>query len=252
MFSSFRLSQPAVVASGQPNGILVEVRVRKFTAAACVALGLTVVPGVASAAPIGPVGCVDGLCDISIDAVTGYTLLDANLPDFSPDWLVGYTFLLNSGANVADGINAAEVAQALVFHSGSIELFTPLHSSFETVVSDALSGAPIDTTLLWAGQIVGEPIAVGSRRFNIDCGSEAPAGVICGVGLFDTAPTVDMLNQIAYGDGEAGIGGYDSLTVHTVGPTQPVPEPGSLSLLALGGASVFASAFRRRRARKTA
>jgi hypothetical protein len=63
-----------------------------------------------------------------------------------------------------------------------------------------------------------------------------------------------MLSQIAWGDGLGGIGGYDSLTVHT-GVAQiddnpnPVPEPGTLSLFTLGG---IAALVRRRREKKAA
>jgi hypothetical protein len=62
-----------------------------------------------------------------------------------------------------------------------------------------------------------------------------------------------MLSQIAWGDGPNAIGGYDSLTVHTgiartEPPTTAVPEPGTLSLLALGAIA----SLRRRRARKIA
>jgi hypothetical protein len=61
-----------------------------------------------------------------------------------------------------------------------------------------------------------------------------------GVGLFTSAETVPMLSQIAWGSEPNDIGGYDSLTVHTgvaltEPPTNAVPEPSTLSLLALGG-----------------
>jgi len=221
---------------------------RKFAAVACLTLGLAV-PGVASAAPVGLVGCGFGsagelVCDISVDDVTGYTLLnDATaFLGFPPGWLVGYTFLLNTGANLTNGIQDSEVAQALVFHSDRIELYTSLFSGFSSIVSSALFGEDIDETSLSSGQIVGESIGGGSRQYS-------------GVGLFDTAALVTMNSQIAWSDGVGG--GYDTLRVHTIGETSPepvpapIPEPGSLSLLALG-ITAFASARRRRRAGKTA
>ncbi len=213
---------------------------RKFTAVACLALGLTI-PNVATAAPIGPVGCVAGLtCDISIDDVTGYTLLDnaTAVLGFSPGWLVGYTFLLNAGANTADGIVASEVAQALVIGADSIELYTSLFGGFSTIVSNALGGVGIGGTSLSLGQIVGTPVFDGVDQLN-------------GVGTFVTAPVVTM----AINWGDAAAGGADVLRVTTVGngpPTDPgpapVPEPGSITLLALGGALAFMTVRRRQRA----
>jgi hypothetical protein len=86
------------------------------------------------------------------------------------------------------------------------------------------------------GQIVGTPIISGSSQLN-------------GVGYFFTAPTVSMDNQINWAFGE--FGGSDTLRIHTslvLPPSNPIPEPGSLTLLAVGGAAALA---RRRRARRT-
>ena len=214
---------------------------RKLAAVTGLAIGLAMIPAIAGAAPIGTNGCAPGyVCDIFVDDVTGVSRLDGTgLPDF-PNWLVGYTFLLNVGADLSDGIQVLDVAHALVFHSGFIDLFTPTvgSSAFSAAVADALALVAIDSTPLSDGQIVGSPVAGGVTQLN-------------GVGLFNTGETVSMLSQIAWGSGATAIGGYDSLTVHTgiafVDPN-PVPEPGTLSLFALGGA--VASVVRRRRARK--
>jgi hypothetical protein len=216
---------------------------QKIAAVTGLVLGLALIPAVAGAAPIGTNGCAVGAtgfeCDIFVDDVTGLSTLDAT--GLAPTWLVGYTFLMNVGADLSDGIQAPDVAHALVFHSGSIDLFTPnvvSSSAFFAAVANALGLVAIDTTLLSDGQIVGLPIPGGVTQLN-------------GVGLFNTAETVSMNSQIAWGSGPDNIGGYDSLTVHTgiaaVDPT-PVPEPGTLTLFALGAAG--ASVVRRRRAAK--
>jgi PEP-CTERM motif len=210
---------------------------------ACLVLGLAVIPGVAGAAPIGLNSCALGgtgyECDIFVDDVTGVSTLDATA--LAPGWLVGYTFLLSVGANLSDGIQETDVAHALVFHSSLIDLITPIagSSAFSNAVASALALAPIDGTALVNGQIVGFPIVGGTSQLN-------------GVGLFNSAETIQMLSQIGWGTGPNDIGGYDSLTVHTgvaltEPPTTTVPEPGTLSLLALAGvASIL-----RRHARRT-
>ena len=212
---------------------------RKVAAVMCLALGLALRPGAANAAPIGINSCALGAtgyeCDLFVDDVTGVSTLDATA--LAPGWLVGYTFLLSVSANLADGIQENDVAHALVFHANAIELFTPIagSSAFSTAVANALALAPIDGTALANGQIVGAPIPGGVTQLN-------------GVGLFNTAETIQMLSQIAWGLGPNDIGGYDSLTVHTgVALTDPgtnaVPEPGTLTLLAVGG---MAAILRRR------
>jgi hypothetical protein len=214
-------------------------------AVACLVLGLAMIPGVAGAAPIGLNSCALGgagyECDIFVDDVTGVSTLDATA--LAPGWLVGYTFLLNVGANLADGIQEIDVAHALVFHANLIDLITPIagSSAFSNAVANALALAPIDGTALVNGQIVGFPVVGGASQLN-------------GVGLFNSAETIQMLSQIGWGTGPNDIGGYDSLTVHTgvaltEPPTTAVPEPCTLSLLALGG---VASILRRRHARRTA
>jgi hypothetical protein len=218
---------------------------QKLAAVTGLVVGLVMLPGAASASPLGANGCTLGAtgfeCDLFVDDVTGHSTLDMSAS--APGWLVGYTFLLNVGADLSDGIQASDVAHALVIHSGEIDLFTPIVGStaFSTAVADALALAPIDSTALADGQIVGLAVPGGVTQLN-------------GVGLFNTAQTVAMLSQIAWGDGPNAIGGYDSLTVHTGvaqiddNPT-PVPEPGTLSLFALGGIGAL---VRRHRAKKNA
>jgi len=218
---------------------------KKLAALTCLVFGLTMLPGVASASPLGTNGCTVGAagefdCDLFVDDVTGHSTLDMSAS--APGWLVGYTFLLNVGADLSDGIQESDVADAMVIHANSIDLYTPIVGStlFSSVVADALALTDIDSTPLSDGQIVGLPVGGGVTQLN-------------GVGLFNTAQTVEMLSQIAWG-GPGNIGGYDSLTVHT-GVAQldenpaPVPEPGTLSLFAIGG---LVGAVRRYRAKKNA
>jgi hypothetical protein len=217
--------------------------VQKLAAVTGLVLGLVMIPAVAGAAPIGTNGCAVGAtgyeCDIFVDDVTGQSTLDAT--GLAPGWLVGYSFLLNVGADLSDGIQDTDVAHALVIHSNYISLFTPIVGSsvFSSIVADALALLAIDGTLLSDGQIVGLPIAGGVTQLN-------------GVGLFNTAETIPMLSQIAWGFGANDIGGYDSLTVHTgvaLPPDpNPVPEPTTLSLIAVSGG--IAATLRRRRARR--
>lgn len=213
---------------------------QKFAAVTGLVLGLVMIPAAAGADPIGINGCALGAtgyeCDIFVDDVTGQSTLDAT--SLAPSWLVGYSFLLNVGADLSDGIQDTDVAHALVIHSSTISLFTPIVGSsvFSSIVADALALVPIDGTPLSDGQIVGLPIAGGVTQLN-------------GVGLFNTAQTIAMVSQIAWGLGANDIGGYDSLTVHTGVATpdaDPVPEPTTLALVALGGG--IAAAVRRRRA----
>jgi len=214
----------------------------KFAAVTGLVLGFLMMPAAASAAPIGTNGCSIGAtgydCDIFVDYDTGLSTLDAT--GLLSSWLVGYTFLLNVGADLSDGIQATDVANALVFHSNAIELFTPIvgSSTFSSILAAALALTPIDSTLLSEGQIVGFPTAGGVTQLS-------------GVGLFNTAESVAMLSQIAWGT-PGNIGGYDSLTVHTTLPVEtnpsPVPEPSTLSVFAIGVG--VASAVRRRSVKK--
>ena len=104
---------------------------QKLAAVTGLVLGLVMIPAAAGAAPIGTNGCAVGAtgyeCDIFVDDVTGQSTLD--LSSLDPTWLVGYSFLLNVGADLSDGIQDTDVAHALVIHSSYISLFTPIVGS---------------------------------------------------------------------------------------------------------------------------
>ena len=221
---------------------------RKFVTATCLALGLAAIPGIASAGPIGTNSCAldatgMGRCDIFADytgsGASNLGAADGNLGSY----LLGYTFLLNAAADLADGFQAVDVAHILVIHDGVFELFsnTVFNALFEDTFNAASSGGAIDGQSPDIGQLAGCPAV--------------PSGVpnLAGVGYCTTADLVDVFVNWGLG----GDGGQDLLTVHTAllpevtePPTgeNPIPEPGTLSLFALGGSAALASLRRRRQA----
>ena len=216
---------------------------RKFAALVTVVFALMVVPGVASAAPVQPSSCAAGSlffeCDIYADYDDGVSTLgtaDGN----AGGYLVGYTFLLNAGADLTT-FGADDVAHILVIHDSLFELYSNIAASlvFSGVFNAASTGASIDGTTVTAGQTAGCP--------------PIPSGVptIGGVGYCTNADVVTVYPDFAAG----GLGGNDLLRINTAlpedeqPPTAPVPEPGTLSLLAFGG-SAAVGAIRRRRAAK--
>ncbi len=225
----------------------------KFAAVACLALGLAAVPGAASAAPIGTNQCVVdggglGVCDIFADytgtGASGLGLADGNLGSY----LLGYTFLLNTAADLSDGFQVADVAHILVIHDSLFELFsnTVFNDAFDDIFTAASTSALIDGVSPALGQLAGCP-PVTSGVPNLD-----------GVGYCTTADVVSVFATWGTASGEAG---QDLLNIHTAftpdenepptGPA-PVPEPGTISLFALGGSAALASLRRRRRARAQA
>jgi hypothetical protein len=221
---------------------------RKLVVVTCLALGVAAIPGGATASPIGPNLC--GLtsagvaqCDIFADYTgTGASTLglaEGNLGSY----LLGYTFLLNQAADLSDGFDASDVAHILVIHDSLFELFsnTVFNSAFDSVFTAASTAAPIDGLSPSIGQFAGCP--------------PTPAGVpnLGGVGYCATG---DLVTLFASWGTSSGDGGNDLLTIHTAfGPDEtepppdpaPVPEPGTLSLLVIGGSGVVAALRRRRR-----
>jgi PEP-CTERM motif len=224
---------------------------RKFVTAAYLALGLTAIPAIASAAPIGVNACaLDatglGICDIFADYTsTGASSLggaEGNLGSY----LLGYTILLNESADLANGFQAADVAHILVIHDSVFELFsnTVFSDLFDLVFTAATSGAAIDGLSPSIGQLAGCPAV--------------PSGVpnVGGVGYCATADVVSVF--VNWGVG--GEGGQDLLSIRTALPVvdepppdpKSVPEPGTLTLLALGASCALASRRRRRNANQPA
>jgi hypothetical protein len=227
---------------------------RKFAAVTCLALGLAAVPGTADAGPIGTNGCSLNASDVSEcnlyadytgSGASGLGAAEGNLGGY----LLGYTFLLNQAANLADGFQASDVAHILVVHDTLFELFsnTVFNGLFDDIFSAASSGAPIDNVSPTNGQLAGCP--------------PVPAGVpnLSGVGYCTTADLVTVYANW----GDESFGGQDILQIHTALPPDltgeepppdpaPVPEPGTLSLLVLGGSSALAALRRRRRGQQPA
>jgi hypothetical protein len=219
---------------------------RKLVTATCLALGLAAIPGIASAGPIGTNGCASdplgfARCDIFADYDGGASSLgqaDGNLGSY----LLGYTFLLNVAADLTDGFQAEDVAHILVIHDSVFELFsnTIFNALFDSAFEAARDGAKIDNLDPDIGQLAGCPAV--------------PTGVpnVAGVGYCTTADVVSIFVNWGLG----GDGGLDVLNIHTAldeviePPTgeNPIPEPGTLSLFALGGSAALASLRRRRRA----
>ena len=214
---------------------------RKFGLVAFLTVGFAALAGSASAAPLGFNSCGPNgdiwQCDIYADYSSGASRLgtaEGNLGGY----LVGYTFLLNLSANLSDGVQTDDVAHILVIYDSLFELFsnTVFNSGFGDMFNAALSGASIGGVSLADGQVAGCP--------PIDSGVPQ----LQGIGLCNTADLVTLFPNWADGFGGAGM---DTLNIHSAfalpsDPT-PLPEPGILGLLALGGCAAAAS--RRRRAR---
>jgi hypothetical protein len=196
-------------------------------------VALVVVPGVVGAAPIQPASCADGPefyeCDIYADYDGGPSLLgllDGNLGGYLP----AYSLLLTTAANLADGLDASEVAHILVVQDDLFSLYSnipTLQFDFGAIFTEAFAFAASPPAL---SQILGCPIAGGVLQFE-------------GVGYCTTADVVTLF--------PVWDGGNDILRIHTaLSGTQPpppgVPEPSAAALFALAAAAI---AVRRRRNR---
>jgi hypothetical protein len=206
---------------------------RKFAGIVAVVAALTVMPTVAGAAPIGTNVCseVEG-CDLFADFDDGLSALgssDGNLGGY----LTAYTYLLNASADLSDGLSASEVAHILVVQADVFQLYSNIATllfSFNDIFNDAVASAATSQ------QVLGTPEPSGVLDFE-------------GVGYAANGDLVTLFPNFDFGQ--------DTLRIHTAlaqevepPPTAPVPEPGTMSLLALGGAA--AAAVRRRRAAKEA
>lgn len=216
---------------------------RKLVAVACLALGLVAVPRSGSASPIGTNGCAlnggAAECDIFADYTGAGGSLLGSLEGNLGGYLVGYTFLLNQTADLSDGFQVGDVAHILVIHDSLFALFsnTVYNDLFGGVFAAAITGAAIDGVSPGIGQLAGCPAI--------------PTGVphLGGVGYCTTADVVSVYANWADTTGSGG----DLLRINTALPVSttpgsPVPEPGTLSLLAIGGSIALATQRRRRRA----
>lgn len=209
---------------------------RKLGAVLALTTALIAAPQIASAAPISPSSCAfnsDGVqeCDLFADYANGLSELTPTFGDYLP----AYTLLLAATANLSDGLQESEVAHILVVHDQLFELFSNIATSF---VFDAAFAAASTNSNIDGGpptQILGCPDGGGVLQVN-------------GVGYCGTADVVTLFPNW----GDAFFGGADLLRIHTAqsgtNPPNPVPEPGTFALFALGG--TVAAAIRRRRDRR--
>ena len=206
---------------------------RKFAVVIAVVLGLTVLPRMAGADPVLN-GCDFTGCDLYADFGDGLSSLGTSEGALN-NYLVSYTLILNTNAQVGDGIVASEVAHILVTHTDRFDLFSNIAAAvfnFGDILTAALNKNSIDGKA--QQQILGCPD--GGGVLDVD-----------GVGYCTYADDITLFPDTADGN--------DVLRLHLAGPTTDdetpptVPEPGTLSLLAFGG-SAAAAAIRRRRAAK--
>jgi hypothetical protein len=222
---------------------------RKFVAVVGLAFALAMVPGAASASPIGLNTCAldaSGVvqCSIYADYTSNGPSSLAGIDGFG-GYLPGYTFLLNQAANLADGFQEEDVAHILVIHDNLFELFsnTVFNLNFGDAFAAASGGGAIDGVSPSIGQLAGcPPIISGTPN-------------LAGVGYCLTADLITVYTNWGTDD----FGGQDIVSIFTAlpedqnppgggGDPNPVPEPAKLSLFALGGSAALASIRRRRRA----
>jgi hypothetical protein len=221
---------------------------RKFVAVVGLALALAMVPGAASASPVGLNTCaLDAAgvvqCSIFADYTSNGPSSLAGLDGFG-GYLPGYTFLLNQAANLADGFQEEDVAHILIIHDNLFELFsnTVFNSSgFGDAFIAGTTGGAIDGASPSIGQLAGCPPNINGTPN------------LAGVGYCLTADLITVYTNWGTDD----FGGQDVLSIFTALPEDqnppdggpaPVPEPATLSLFALGGSAALASIRRRRRA----
>jgi hypothetical protein len=208
---------------------------RKFTTVLAFAAALAAAPGVVGAAPIQPASCGQGAqyyeCDIFADYGSGISelgSLEGNLGGYLPT----YSYLLNTTADLSDGLSVSEVAHILVVEDQLFRLISNIAPlmNFGTYFDAALATAP-------GVQILGCPVPNGVLQYQ-------------NVGYCTTADLVTLFpNWAAFDTDGNPIGGSDLLRINTalLNTSNPVPEPGTLTLMGLGGAL---AALRRRRNRR--
>lgn len=145
-------------------------------------------------------------------------------------WLVGYAFLLDA----PDPTQKANVSDVVIIHHDHIDLFSQgAGAAFDNAYNAAIAGSDIDGTAIATGQVFGDT-GTPNRQFNPGNG---PIGL-----FFETTDPVVGLSFTADGF-------FDIINIHSdadFGGAE-VPEPTTLSLVALGGAI---AAYRRRRSSK--
>jgi hypothetical protein len=216
---------------------------RKLGAILAVTVALAAAPHVVSAAPILPPSCdyVVGPgpdpvyeCDLFADYDDGVSELgvaDGNLGSFFP----AYTLLLTSSADLSDGIDSNEVAHILRTEDQLFTLYSNLATvflsfNFSTILSNALAFTATQMQVL------------GCDTYNGVTSQTVAAGSI---GYCQTSDVVTLYPNHAFGN--------DILRINTAlpigtDPGAPIPEPGTMGLVAFGSAAL--AAIRRRRARR--
>jgi hypothetical protein len=210
---------------------------RKSIAVLTVLCGLSALASTAHATPIS--GCTQNpgtgqlTCDLyESDANGNPSEIGTVSPGFNAGWLVGYAFMLDA----ADPTQKANVSDVIIVHSDHIDLFSQgAGAAFDTAYNAALAGAAIDGTAIATGQVFGDTGAGpggANRQFNPGNGK---------IGLFWE------LSDPVVGLSFTADGFFDIINLHSdadFNRQAPVPEPATLSLVALGGA---VAAYRKRR-----
>jgi hypothetical protein len=151
-----------------------------------------------------------------------------------PEWLIGYTFVLDPGTNYTGTADNGNISDIVFIQPDSAELISDADPGFAAAITTALTA-----TAAFTGadptQIVGTPFLTGAQQFQ-------------GVGLVnEDASGVALLQDLFFAGGDG-----DSITVHSDvpgvnPPPTGVPEPATISLMSIGALGVVVGRWRLRK-----